>query len=298
VKPERGLRKAQGDGRLAVRDEASPAGTIGRLLGISGEERRALLVYWLIGAAIAGSICLFDILTRRHDVPEQNPLNPMISEVSSLLMMAVVLTFPAAVVMWTRRRAPAAWRVGLVHLVTLLAYSIVHVSGFVLLRKIAFPLLVQQRYHFGPVVGEFLYELGKDAVAYVMLAVGCWLILQWRATPTPAIDAQAPNSFDIRDGTRLIRAPTADILAVRSAGNYAEFLLIDGRRPLMRSSLGALESQLVAHGFVRTHRSWLVNAGRVTGLGPAGSGDYTVELGEVEAPLSRRFKASLAKLRP
>ncbi len=65
----------------------------------------------------------------------------------------------------------------------------------------------------------------------------------------------------------------------------------------MRSPLSALESELAPRGFLRTHRSWLVNAGQMTALKPEGSGDYTVELGSVTAPLSRRFPAALARLR-
>jgi DNA-binding LytR/AlgR family response regulator len=88
-----------------------------------------------------------------------------------------------------------------------------------------------------------------------------------------------------------------DILAVTSAGNYVEFLLGDGRRLLMRSALSAVESDLADRGFVRTHRSWLVNEKAVTGLTPEGSGDYGVALGSLTAPLSRRFPAALARLR-
>ena len=103
--------------------------------------------------------------------------------------------------------------------------------------------------------------------------------------------------YSIRDGNRILRVPMVDILAVSSAGNYVEFSLRDGRKPLMRSPLSALEAELAPHGFVRTHRSWLVNAMQMTGLKPEGSGDYTVELGELTVPLSRRFPEALAKLR-
>ena len=89
----------------------------------------------------------------------------------------------------------------------------------------------------------------------------------------------------------------SDILAITSAGNYVEFALADGRRLLMRSPLSALESDLSDRGFVRTHRSWLVNETAVTGLTPEGSGDYGVLLGSLTAPLSRRFPAALARLR-
>jgi DNA-binding LytR/AlgR family response regulator len=40
-----------------------------------------------------------------------------------------------------------------------------------------------------------------------------------------------------------------------------------------------------------------VNASQMTALKPEGSGDYTVELGRVTAPLSRRFPEALTKLR-
>jgi DNA-binding LytR/AlgR family response regulator len=76
-----------------------------------------------------------------------------------------------------------------------------------------------------------------------------------------------------------------------------EFLLSDGRRPLMRGSLGGVEAELTPSGFVRTHRSWLVNSARVTGLRPEGSGDYVVELGAMEVPLSRRWREALDVLR-
>ena len=65
----------------------------------------------------------------------------------------------------------------------------------------------------------------------------------------------------------------------------------------MRSPLSALELELAARGFVRTHRSWLVNAEKVTALKPEGSGDYAVELQTLTVPLSRRFPDALVKLR-
>lgn len=40
-----------------------------------------------------------------------------------------------------------------------------------------------------------------------------------------------------------------------------------------------------------------MNGARVTGLEPDGSGDWTIELGEVRVPLSRRFPEALARLK-
>jgi DNA-binding LytR/AlgR family response regulator len=74
-------------------------------------------------------------------------------------------------------------------------------------------------------------------------------------------------------------------------------MLSDGRRLLMRSPLSAVEAELAPRGFIRTHRSWLINPRRMTALRPEGSGDYCIELGSLSVPLSRRFPEALARLR-
>ena len=292
-----GDRQEPGDERPAGGDGAVLPGMSGALWGLSGEERRALGLGWLAGMAIVTTIITINILTRRHDHPDESPLAPLIYEGSSALLLTVALLIPASVALWLTRGARPGWAMGLVHLVALAAFSALHVGGFVIVRKIAFAGW-GETYRFGSLTGEYPYELGKDMVAYVMSTAGNWLILRFREVlVVPRSELAAPSSFDIRDGARLVRAPLDDILAVRSAGNYAEFLLSDGRRPLMRISLAGVEARLAPAGFVRTHRSWLVNAAKVTGLRPEGSGDYAVELGAVEAPLSRRFPAALTALR-
>ena len=115
--------------------------------------------------------------------------------------------------------------------------------------------------------------------------------------PSARPDALVSATFDIAEGAQPLRVPVDAILAARSAGNYVEFLLDDGRRPLMRTTLRELTHQLTPHGFQRTHRSWLVNASRVRSLERTGSGDYTAALdGDVQAPVSRRFATALEHL--
>lgn len=296
-------RQAPGDERHPVGDAAAGGGTNGARWGMSGAERRLLLRGWLCGLAIVAAITVINILTIIHDAPRLGPWRPAIWEISSGLVTVFIMLLPAAVALWTHRTRPTLLRALPVHAVALLIYSALHVTGFVVLRKIAHRLILDEGYDFGPIGPEFVYELRKDVIAYVLGFVVFWLLARMArdvvaeapATASPA--AAAPAMFDIRDGARLVRTPVGEILAVRSAGNYAEFLLADGRRPLTRSSLTALESELSSQGFLRTHRSWLVNTMRVTGLRPEGSGDYAVELGAVEAPLSRRYPEALAVLR-
>jgi DNA-binding LytR/AlgR family response regulator len=288
-----------GDQRAAAGTSGNRPGTSGALFGMSGEERQAIWQAWLLGVGLICSIAVVNVLTIRHDAPELGTLPPAIWEASSALVTLVIFAVPACVALWTTRTTPRWWRAVPVHLAAMVLYSVLHVTGFVLLRKVAYGLLLHEAYDFGPISTEFPYEFRKDLMAYGLASIIYYLALRRVARQTGGVSqaALAVASFDIRDGARLLRVPVPEILAVRSAGNYAEFLLGDGRRPLMRSSLGGLEATLGRHGFVRTHRSWLVNPARVTGLRPEGSGDYAIELGEIEAPLSRRFPEALASLR-
>ncbi|WP_419255672.1 LytTR family DNA-binding domain-containing protein [Caulobacter sp. ErkDOM-YI] len=267
------------------------------LFGMSGEERRAILRAWLLWIGLIATICVVNVLTIQHDDPDLAPLFPALWEGSSALITLAIFAIPAAVALWSHRNRPLWWQAAPVHLVAVLAYSALHVAGFVALRKLAYLVVLQQTYDFGDLSSEFPYEFRKDVLAYGAAWIIFFLSLRHGRQQASALASPALATFDIQDGARLMRVPIDDILAVRSAGNYVEFVLVDSRRPLMRTPLASVQTDLTEHGFVRSHRSWLVNKAKVTGLRPEGSGDYAVELGELEAPLSRRFPEALAALR-
>lgn len=286
-----------GDRRNLAGTSGKRIGISGALSGISGEEFRAILRAWILGAGLISAICVVNVLTILHDAPRLGTLPPAIWEGSSALVTLVIFAIPAAVALWTTRTSPRWWLAAPVHLVAVFVYSALHVAGFVALRKLAYLALLHQTYDFGVISSEFPYEFRKDLMAYGLASTIYYLSLRQGARQAAPLASPARATFDIQDGARLVRVPIEDILAVRSAGNYVEFVLVDRRRPLMRTPLAAIQTDLSAHGFVRSHRSWLVNKARVTGLRPEGSGDYAVELGELEAPLSRRFPEALAALR-
>lgn len=286
-----------GDRRSLVGTNGKRSGTNGLLSGISGEERRAIWRGWILGAGLLSAICIVNVLTIRHDAPQLGTLEPAIWEASSAFVTLVIFVIPAAVALWTIRTSPRWWQAACVHLLAVFVYSALHVSGFVALRKLAYLILLHQTYDFGALSSEFPYEFRKDLMAYGLASIIYYLSLQQGREKAAPLTSPALPTFDILDGARLVRVPIDDILAVRSAGNYVEFVLVDRRRPLMRTPLASIQTDLSAHGFVRSHRSWLVNKAKVTGLRPEGSGDYAVELGDLEAPLSRRFPQALAALR-
>lgn len=290
--------QAPGGQRALAGTSGKASGTNGGLFGMTGEERFWLTRAWILGACLIAAICVVNVLTIQHDAPRLGPIRPAIWETSSALITVFIFGIPAVMALWVVRTRPRWWIAAPAHLVAVFVYSVIHVSGFVALRKLGHHLILHEGYDFGPLSTEFPYEFRKDMMSYGLATIIYWLALQRGAQrPPQASEPSVPATFDIQDGARLIRVPVADILAVRSAGNYVEFVLADERRPLMRSSLGAVLEGLSGHGFVRCHKSWVVNRARVTGLKPEGSGDYAVELGALEAPLSRRYPEALAALK-
>jgi hypothetical protein len=262
--------------------------------GTSGTYRQTFRYAYAGSLLIVAVINIMNVITEVHDAPHRNPLEPVIWEVSSWISVAAFFWIVWLAWRLAPLRVRPRWLL-LIHLPAAFAFAFAHVGGFVALRIFAYWAL-GGHYRVGHFWMQFFYELRKDSFGYVMFLVGFALIEHLLRQQRTAAPSQS-STFDIRDGARLTRVLVADILAVTSAGNYVEFLLKDGRRLLMRSPLSAVESDLAERGFVRTHRSWLVNEAAVTGLTPEGSGDYGVTLGALTAPLSRRFPAALARLR-
>jgi hypothetical protein len=254
-----------------------------------------LVALLVLSCGVNVATILDDARRRGHPTPLWRPLT---EEATSGLA-----TLIASVVIWGAVRLAGRLRGRLWLAAALLAgasvlFSALHVALMVIFRFAAFGA-EGHSYGFSP--AEWPYEYRKDLITFIVFAGTLWGVgrLRPNAIAAPAAPGrEAPATFDIRDGPALVRAPVADILAAHAAGNYVEFLLADGRRPLMRASMASIAAQLAPAGLVRTHRSWLVNAACVRGLTPVGSGDFRVDLGAgVTAPLSRRYPAALARLR-
>ncbi|OYQ31774.1 hypothetical protein CHU95_21860 [Niveispirillum lacus] len=237
---------------------------------------------------------------------------PVLTEFSSAATLLCLCWLPAMALAYAPLGRPWA-RVALVHVPTVLLFSILHTVGMALVRNTVTAVL-DLDYRFNLSVPVLIYEGRKDLVTYLVICGVFLLFGHGRAgtvaagtaaplpppSPVPLTPApgQHPALFDIRDGARLWRVPVADIMAARSAGNYVEFLLADGKRPLMRATLTQVAEELSAQGLLRTHRSWLINRAHVRGMMPEGSGDYALSLSDgTIVPLSRRFADALDALR-
>jgi DNA-binding LytR/AlgR family response regulator len=78
------------------------------------------------------------------------------------------------------------------------------------------------------------------------------------------------------------------VLYAKAEGDYVR-LVADGGRFLVRAALADLERRWQPHGFVRVHRSYLVNLRRAVEIRPELGGGATMVLGDgSEIPVARR----------
>ena len=105
-----------------------------------------------------------------------------------------------------------------------------------------------------------------------------------------------PMKIAIKTKGKILLIPPGDILAVEAEGNYV--LL---RRPadsyLLRESISTMAEKLQAYGFIRIHRSVLVNATCVEEIHPGTTGECVLRIaGGREYVVSRTYKNNLKSL--
>ncbi|WP_395644516.1 LytTR family DNA-binding domain-containing protein [Terricaulis sp.] len=262
--------------------------------GTSGWPRVQWGPWWLIaciGAAISVVNATSVLMEHARDGHALPVWAPFLWEFSSWVMLLVL----APVVGEAIRRAPprreSALRFGLIHLGLILTFSIIHVTGMVTIRKLGY-WLAGEFYDFshGNLPLTFLYEARKDAISYALFAI-IYYLFQRRAAAAPA--APADERIEIRDGAAAVFVAPSDILFVEAAGNYVEFHTA-AKSHLVRGTLATWEAKLAARGFVRVHRSRLVNRAHVSAVKPTPSGDVELTLSDGRTLAgSRRYRTAL-----
>jgi two-component system LytT family response regulator len=116
----------------------------------------------------------------------------------------------------------------------------------------------------------------------------------------PPGDAAAGSSgakhLHVRSVRSMEKVPIANILFIRSAGNYVELHTASGML-LHRSSLDAIAQALPAGQFIRVHRTALARASAITALTSGGDKTYVASLSNgADLPVSERFVAQVRKL--
>jgi len=100
----------------------------------------------------------------------------------------------------------------------------------------------------------------------------------------------------IKAKRNILLIDAADLVAVEAKGNYVLLLHTSGSH-MLRESISKTEEKLNLHGFVRIHRSVLVNAALVEEIHPRPTGDYVLRVrGGREFIVTRTYKKNLQLL--
>jgi DNA-binding LytR/AlgR family response regulator len=199
------------------------------------------------------------------------------------------------------------WRSLPAHLLMTVPFSLLHVGGMVVLRKLAY-LAANETYTFGPWWQSWLYELNKDFAAY-------WILLAFLAafrlhserdrvpkTTLPDENERPTNEplerLVVRKRNREFIVNAGEIERIDANGNYVD-LHVNGDIYALRDSLANLEAKLDGRRFARVHRRHIVNIDNIREIQPWDSGDYRILLKDGSfVNFSRRYRSRLTHLFP
>jgi DNA-binding LytR/AlgR family response regulator len=182
--------------------------------------------------------------------------------------------------------------VGLIHFGLTIPFSLAHVVAIFVIRETAYAA-VGARYGFfdAGVAETLLYEWRKDVLVYGAIAAAYWWFERQASPPAPA--RAGDDRIEIRDGAAVTFLAPDDVLWIEAAGNYVQFHT-STRTHLVRGTLAAWQARLAPRGFVRVHRSRLVNRARIAAIRPTPSGDVDIALSNGSTVAgSRRYREAL-----
>jgi len=111
---------------------------------------------------------------------------------------------------------------------------------------------------------------------------------RWQQQPAP----EAADHFFVNVEYTLVKVVLSDILYVEGLKDYIKIHVASSKKPVItRMSMKAIEEKLPSSRFVRTHKSFIISASRITSI----KRDL-VCMGELELPLSEFYKSNLDRV--
>lgn len=262
--------------------------------GTSGESRRIgpWAVVALVGVVVAVITASSDIIELQRSESDTHWIEPVLWEVTSAVSIVAMAPLIGLAVRRWPPRSDNLPLFALTHLGLTVPFSLAHILAIFMTREAAYWAAGAHYGFFDDGVALTLfYEWRKDVLSYAAIAAVFWWHQRQAETPAPARPGE--SRIEIRDGGAAVFLPPADILFVEAAGNYIEFHTA-ARTHLVRGTLAAWEARLAAHGFVRVHRSRLVNRARIAAIKPTSSGDIEITLDDARTLAgSRRYREAL-----
>jgi len=230
---------------------------------------------------------------------------PMLWEGSSNLVQFLLIPMILA---WDRRFPLERGRIRaslLAHALFTVPFSLAHVGLMVALRKAAYAAQ-GLHYEFGlnRLPTELFYEYLKDFRSYAGLVAMIYLyrfILRRLRGEAEFLseerEQEAPqpvtDRFLVRKLGREFLVKVEDIDWVEASGNYVN-LVVGSRVYPLRETMAGIEEKIAPAGFLRVHRSAIINLDRVAEIVPFDTGDGEARLiSGVRVPVSRRYRKQL-----
>lgn len=271
------------------------------------QHRRAYEVgmwaaFFLVNFVANTVVVSIDLQKVGLDVPHWQPV---VWEGTSGLVLALLIPVMLA---FDRRFPIQRGQIGrglAAHTLFTVPWSLAHVGGMVLLRKVAY-LAAGESYRFGELPGELFYEYLKDFRGYAGFLSLIYLyrfvlrrvqgeaqFLAEGAEDAPAVQQPVVDRFLVKKLGREFLVRVTDIDWIEASGNYVN-LRVGTRAYPLRETMAGIESRLAGAGFMRVHRSAIVNLDRVQEIVPFDTGDGEARLaGEIRVPVSRRYRKEL-----
>jgi len=272
-----------------------------RLTDEANLDRRILRRAWAIAAVFFPVVAVVNaasLLTEAERVGAGlDPRIPWILEFTSIAVFLALVPLIAEL----ERRIPFTgdnWgRALLAYALASPVFSALHVAGMVLLRKLAYPLVLGHEYSFfDDFFQDAFYEYRKDLMAFAVILLVLTLVRgieeQRREAQAAKTDARATGRLTLKSGGRTVFLDARSFDWASAAGNYVE-VRAAGQTHLARISLTALAEQLAEAGIdsARIHRSTIVNRAKVKATAPLGDGDFQVTVADgSELRGSRRYR--------
>jgi hypothetical protein len=168
------------------------------------------------------------------------------------------------------------------HLLGSALFATAHYFIMSAMRAVIYPWFGRTWQHSDFWLNNLLVEFQKDIKIYVGIIV---LVTIYRRTRGKR--ASEGERLVVQTGTGERLLDFAEIECLEASRNYVS-VYTEEKEFLLRETLSSLETRLGRHGFLRTHRSYLVNRERVAGVEPGDGGSQHIVLKSGrKVPLSR-----------
>ena len=108
----------------------------------------------------------------------------------------------------------------------------------------------------------------------------------------PLVKESDPGYFFVYVEYNLVKVVVSDILYIEGMKDYVKIFISSSDRPVItRASMKAMEEKLSGYRFVRTHKSYIISADKVTAI----KRDL-ICINKIELPLSEGYKADVEKM--